>query len=193
MPHEILEKSGMQPNDRIILTKPLGIGTLLAAEMLYKTKGNWIDNAIKSMLISNKKASEIFLKFSASSCTDITGFGLIGHLIEMMKAGQVSVELNLDKIPALPGAIETLSQGITSSLHPKNLDNKIYLIDPEKLEKSQKYSLLFDPQTSGGLLATVSVENADDCLQELINAGYTDSQIIGKVVKTTNNISCLLT
>ncbi len=192
LPHEILEKSGMQPNDRIILTKPLGIGTLLAAEMLYKTKGNWIDNAIKSMLISNKKASEIFLKFSASSCTDITGFGLIGHLIEMMKAAQVSVKLNLDKIPVLPGAIETLSQGITSSLHPKNLDNKIYLIDPEKLEKSPKYSLLFDPQTSGGLLAAVSVENANDCLQELINAGYTDSQIIGKVVKKTNNISCLL-
>ncbi len=192
LPNGILQKSGMKINDRLILTKPLGVGTLLAAEMLYKTKGNWIDNAIQSMLISNKKASEIFLKFEASSCTDITGFGLIGHLVEMMKASQVSVELNLDKIPALPGSLETLEQGITSSLHPQNLDNKIYLSSSNKVENSTKYSLLFDPQTSGGLLASVSFENADDCLQELIRAGYKDSQIIGKVVEKNNNISCVL-
>ncbi|MGK7878916.1 MAG: selenide, water dikinase SelD [Crocosphaera sp.] len=192
LPNGILQKSGMKINDRLILTKPLGVGTLLAAEMLYKTKGNWIDNAIKSMLISNKKASEIFLKFEASSCTYITGFGLIGHLIEMMKASQVSVELNLDKIPALPGSLETLKQGITSYLHSQNLDNKNYLICSETLENSTKYSLLFDPQTSGGLLAFVSVENADDCLQELIISGYKDSQIIGKVVEKNNNISCVL-
>ena len=102
------------------------------------------------------------------------------------------VSFPLDKIPALPGSLETLEQGITSSLHPQNLDNKIYLISSKKIENSTKYSLLFDPQTSGGLLASVSFENAEDCLQELIRAGYTDSRIIGKVVEKNNNISCLL-
>ncbi|EAZ89237.1 selenide, water dikinase SelD [Crocosphaera chwakensis] len=193
LPNRILCKSGMQPNDKIILTKPLGIGTLLAAEMIYQTKGNWIDNAIQSMLISNKKASEIFLQFEASACTDITGFGLVGHLIEMMKASQVSVELNLDKIPILIGAIETIKQGITSSLHPKNLDNETYLTVNKNIKKSPNYSLLFDPQTSGGLLASIPEENADRCLQELIRAGYTDSQMIGKVIHKSNKITCQLT
>ncbi|MDJ0728557.1 MAG: selenide, water dikinase SelD [Crocosphaera sp.] len=193
LPNCILQKSGMQPNDKIILTKALGIGTLLAAEMINKTKGYWIDNAIQSMLISNQKASEIFLQFQASACTDITGFGLVGHLVEMMKASQVSVELNLDKISILTGAIETIKQGITSSLYPKNLDHKIYLTDAQDRENDPNYSLLFDPQTSGGLLASIPEENADRCLQELIKAGYTDSQIIGKVGQKSNNIICRLT
>ncbi|MDJ0846480.1 MAG: selenide, water dikinase SelD [Crocosphaera sp.] len=192
-PNRILQKSGMQPNDKIILTKSLGIGTLLAAEMIYKAKGHWIDNAIKSMLLSNKKASEIFLQSEASACTDVTGFGLIGHLLEMMQASQVSVELNLDKIPILPGAIETNQQGITSSLYPKNLENKIYLTSDKDIKNNPHYPLLFDPQTSGGLLASIPEENADHCLQELIQAGYTSSRIIGKVVHQSNNITCQLT
>ncbi|MDJ0658190.1 MAG: selenide, water dikinase SelD [Crocosphaera sp.] len=193
LPNRILQKSGMQPNDKLILTKPLGIGTLLAAEMIYKTKGNWIDNAIKSMLVSNKKASEIFLQCEAYACTDVTGFGLIGHLLEMMKASQVSVDLNLDKIPILTGAIETTEQGIHSSLYPKNLETKIYLTGNQNIENNPNYPLLFDPQTSGGLLASVSEENADHCLQELIRSGYTDSQIIGKVINKSRNITCQLT
>ncbi|MGK7953695.1 MAG: selenide, water dikinase SelD [Crocosphaera sp.] len=193
LPNGILQKSGMRPHDKLILTKALGIGTLLAAEMRYKAKGYWIDNAIQSMLLSNKKASEIFLKFEASACTDITGFGLVGHLLEMMKASDVSVELNLDKIPILTGARETTQQGITSSLYPKNLANKIYLTADKNLETHPNYSLLFDPQTSGGLIASVADENADRCLQELIQAGYTDSQIIGKVMNKSNQITCFVT
>lgn len=192
LPNRILRKSGMQPNDQLILTKPLGIGTLLAAEMIYKAKGHWIDNAIQSMLVSNKKASEIFLRFQASACTDITGFGLIGHLGEMMKASQTSVELNLDKIPILIGAIENLKKGITSSLHPQNLENETYLTFNENIKQLPNYSLLFDPQTSGGLLASIPEENSDRCLQELIKVGYTDSQIIGKVIKKSNNITCIV-
>ena len=193
LPNQILQKSGMQTDEKLIITKPLGTGTLLAAEMKYKTKGYWIDNTMKSMLLSNKKASEIFLKFEASACTDITGFGLVGHLIEMMKSSQVSVELNLDKIPTLIGAIKTSKQGITSSLYPKNLENNTYLNSEQDMENNPKFSLLFDPQTSGGLLASIPEKNSDRCLQELVKAGYTDSQIIGKVVKKSNNISCLLT
>ncbi|ACB53689.1 unknown [Crocosphaera subtropica ATCC 51142] len=192
LPNRILCKSGMQVNDKLILTKPLGTGTLLVAEMIYQAKGHWIDNAIKSMLLSNKKSSEIFLQFEASACTDITGFGLVGHLVEMMKASQVSVELDLDKIPILTGAKDTIKQGITSSLHPKNLDNQTYLNVHKNIENSPNYSLLFDPQTSGGLLASIPEENSDRCLQELIRAGYTDSQIIGKVIKKTNNITCIV-
>ncbi|MGK7940565.1 MAG: selenide, water dikinase SelD [Crocosphaera sp.] len=193
LPNRILQKSGMEEQDLLILTKPLGIGTLLAAEMRYKTEGSWIDNAIQSMLLSNQKASEIFLEFEASACTDITGFGLLGHLIEMMKASQVSVELQLDKIPVLNGAIETLEQKITSSLHPKNLDNQVYIKQDKNFENSPQYSLLFDPQTSGGLLASVPFENAENCLQELRRVGYSDSQIIGKVLKKDRKITCFLT
>ncbi|MGB5596283.1 MAG: selenide, water dikinase SelD [Crocosphaera sp.] len=187
LPNKILQKSGMQPGNLLILTKPLGMGTLFAADMIYQAKGNWIDNAINSLLLSNKKASEILSKFGATACTDITGFGLIGHLLEMMKASQLSVELNLDKIPTLTGSIETIQQGITSSLHPKNLEAKTYISNDKKLDKLPKYALLFDPQTSGGLLASLPVENAHHCLQELIKAGYIDSQIIGTVLSKNKN------
>ncbi|MDJ0510673.1 MAG: selenide, water dikinase SelD [Crocosphaera sp.] len=193
LPNQILQKSGMKEKEQLILTKPLGTGTLFAAEMIYKAKGKWLDNAIKSMLLANQKASEIFLKFEASACTDITGFGLLGHLIEMMKASQVSVELKLDKIPVLQGAMETLEDKITSSFHPKNLDNKVYVVQHEKFENLPQYSLLFDPQTSGGLLASVPIESAENCLEELRRVGYVDSQIIGQVIKKDKNISCFLT
>jgi selenide,water dikinase len=186
-PDKILQKSGLQPDNILILTKPLGVGTLFAADMIYQAKGSWIDAAIDSMLLSNQKASEIFLKYGATACTDITGFGVIGHLLEMMKASQVSVELNLDKIPTLTGAIETIEQGITSSLQPKNLENKAYINHHDKLKHIPKYNLLFDPQTSGGLLASLPAKNADNCLQELIDTGYIDSQIIGTILSKNTN------
>ena len=193
LPNQILQKSGMQEKELLILTKPLGIGTLLAAEMIDEAKGDWIDNAIQSMLLSNQKASEIFLEFEASACTDITGFGLLGHLIEMMKSSQVSVKLQLDKIPVLKGAIKMLDKKITSSLYPKNLENKVYINHVKSFEHLPQYSLLFDPQTSGGLLASVPMKNAQNSLQALKKGGYTDSQIIGQVIKKDKKITCFLT
>ncbi len=178
---QLLRKSGMQIGEVLILTKALGTGILFAGEMRRQVKANWIDNAIKSMLLSNQAAAECFLEFSATACTDITGFGLIGHLSEMVKASQIGVELKFNKIPILNGARETVEKEIFSSLYSENLKASSYITNLEELKSYSNYPLLFDPQTSGGLLAAVSIEKADDCLQKLKELGYEEAGIVGRV------------
>ncbi|MGF1672573.1 MAG: selenide, water dikinase SelD [Rivularia sp. (in: cyanobacteria)] len=180
--NQLLRKSGMQREQVLILTKAVGTGTLFAAQMRRQVKGVWIDKAIKSMLLSNQAASGCFLEYGATACTDITGFGLIGHLLEMVKASQIGVTLKFDDIPILDGARETVEKGIFSSLYPENLKTANYIKNLEEWVFHRNYPLLYDPQTSGGLLAAVSREQADSCLSKLKELGYEQARIIGKVV-----------
>ncbi|MFP4299036.1 MAG: selenide, water dikinase SelD [Spirulinaceae cyanobacterium] len=177
----LLTQNNLKPNQALILTKPLGTGILFAGDRVYQTKGKWIDKALESMLLSNQKSAEIFQQNGATACTDITGFGLCGHLLEMVKASQVSVKINLDKIPFFDGAIAMVEAGILSSLQPQNLAIASEISVPATLQKLPQYQLLFDPQTAGGLLASVPPEAAEACLQQLQEAGYNQSQIIGFV------------
>jgi len=178
----LLRKSGMQPGQVLILTKALGTGTLFAAQMQHQTNPHWIDGAIGSMLQSNQAAATCFLNHGATACTDITGFGLIGHLLEMVNASQVSVEIDLTTIPALDGALETLQRGIFSSLHPANHQAARHIQNSAQFSHHPRYSLLCDPQTSGGLLAALPLEQANDCLAALKALGYDRSQPIARVV-----------
>ncbi|WP_424097556.1 selenide, water dikinase SelD [Moorena producens] len=181
-PDQLLRKSGMKPGQVLILTKAIGTGTLFAADMRYQAKGRWIEQALESMLLSNQTAAQVLLESGATACTDITGFGLFGHLFEMVKASQVGVELDLDTIPILPGAIETVQAGITSSLHPQNLRLAIYINNATQASDLAKYQLLFDPQTSGGLLAAIPAENVDECIKKLKTFGHKQSSLIGRVI-----------
>ncbi|NER23421.1 MAG: selenide, water dikinase SelD [Symploca sp. SIO1C2] len=187
-PQQLLRKSGMKPGQGLILTKAIGTGTLFAADMRYQAKGRWIEQAIASMLLSNQTAAQVFLEYGATACTDITGFGLLGHLVEMVKASQVGVELDMDAIPILPGARETIQAGITSSLHPQNLRLAIYLNNATQVSDLVKYQLLFDPQTSGGLLGAIPAENVDECLNKLKISGHKQSCLIGKVISTPEEL-----
>ncbi|XTZ19896.1 MAG: selenide, water dikinase SelD, partial [cyanobacterium endosymbiont of Rhopalodia fuxianensis] len=179
----LLKKSGMNSGDKLILTKGIGTGTLFAADMNYQAKGRWIDNAVKSMLLSNQQAAEIFLEFEATACTDVTGFGLLGHLLEMVKASNISASLDLEDIVVLEGAMQTTKQRITSSLYLQNLQASNYILNLEEVKHRNKFPLLFDPQTSGGLLASIPSDKADKCLLSLIKSGFKDSCIIGKVLE----------
>ena len=118
-PQYYLRKGGMQPGDRLILTKALGTGTLFAADMRQRAKGRWITAALASMLQSNRAAAQCLRCYQATACTDVTGFGLLGHLVEMTKASDVDVELDLAQLPVLDGAAETVATGIFSSLSRK--------------------------------------------------------------------------
>ncbi len=182
-PDKLLRKGGMQPGQMLILTKALGTGTLFAADMQRLAKGRWIDGAVESMLLSNQAAAACLIQYGATACTDITGFGLIGHLIEMIQASsQVAVELKLAAIPVLEGARETLQQGIVSSLQPENLRASRFISNLEQVQHRSNYPLLFDPQTSGGLLAAMPVSQANACLTSLQALGYSQSRIIGCVL-----------
>lgn len=187
----LLRKASVQPGDSLILTKPLGTGTLLAAHMRAQAKGRWISSAINSMLVSNYKAGAIMQNHEASACTDITGFGLAGHLIEMLKNSKSTAVININELPLIEGALETLKLGIFSTLHPKNqrFEQQIEHTDEACLHAA--FPMLFDPQTSGGLLGSIPAEKADACLADLLAQGYESSKIIGRVVeaKSTKKIS----
>jgi selenide,water dikinase len=185
---KILRKAGMQSGDVLILTKALGTGTLFAADMQQKAKGRWIDEAIVSMVQSNRIASQVLFSHGATACTDVTGFGLLGHLVEMIKPSGVDVEIDLQSLPLIDGALETVEMGILSSLQPANVRLRRAIRNMQAASESVLYPLVFDPQTSGGLLASIPAEKANECLQQLIQAGYSRSAIVGRVVAESENL-----
>jgi selenide, water dikinase len=180
-PNQLLRKGGMQPGQVLVLTKALGTGTLFAADMRLKAKGRWIESAVESMLLSNQAAAKCFKAHHATACTDITGFGLLGHLGEMVQASQVAVEFELLALPVLEGADETLRQGMVSSIHQQNLRAANLIQNLDCVSDRSLFPVLFDPQTSGGLLASVPEDQAIACVTALIEAGYTQSRVIGRV------------
>lgn len=185
---QVMRKSGMQKGDVLILTKALGTGTLFAADMRLKAKGRWIDEALKSMLLSNQAAGFCMHRHGATACTDVTGFGLLGHLVEMTKSSGKSVDVNLDTLPVLDGALEMIASGIFSSLQEQNVRLRRAIKEPGELRKHKHFPLLFDPQTSGGLLAAIPAVNAGVCLAELHELGYPASILIGEVTDDTENV-----
>jgi selenide,water dikinase len=181
----LLRKGGMQPGDTLILTKPIGTGTLFAADMRGKAKGRWVDAAIQSMLVSNQAAASCLHRRGATACTDVTGFGLLGHLVEMTRASDADVELDLEAVPLLDGAEQTVAAGILSSLQPQNVRLRRAVRNAETLSTHARYPLLFDPQTAGGLLASVPADAASACLDELHALGYSHAAVIGRVAPRT--------
>ncbi|MCG2580404.1 MAG: selenide, water dikinase SelD [Marinobacter sp.] len=180
-PEEVMSKGGLKAGDALILTKPIGTGTLFAAHARLAAKGRWIDSALASMIQSNKNAAQCLRKYGSKACTDVTGFGLLGHLVEMTRPSGVDAELDLSAIPILPGAEETAAAGILSSLQPANIRLRRGIQDQERWVNHPRYPLIFDPQTAGGLLASVPADVADDCVRELKAMGYPHTAIIGRV------------
>jgi selenide,water dikinase len=190
-----MRKSGSQPGDVLILTKPLGTGTLLAAAMRAKARGVWITEALRVMQQSNGAAASILMDHEATAGTDVTGFGLIGHLGEMLRASNLDADVRLDALPSLPGAVETLAAGISSSLAPANLRLRRVIENLDAASAHPAFALLFDPQTAGGLLATVPPAHAIACIRELHQLGYGQATVIGEIreMRTSKPVITLLT
>jgi selenide,water dikinase len=134
------------------------------------------------MLQSNQAAAQCLIQHQATACTDVTGFGLLGHLVEMIRASKVAVQLQLEAVPVLAGALETIQRGISSSLQSQNLQASAAIANLTSVQTFPKFPLLFDPQTSGGLLASIPADRATDCLTALKQLDYHHSAIIGEVV-----------
>jgi selenide,water dikinase len=181
-----LRKGGLEPGDGLILTKPLGTGTLLAADMRGKAKARWVMAAIAHMIASNAKAAQILRQHGVHAATDVTGFGLIGHLIEMVRASEVDATLAIDRLPLLEGARETVARGIFSSLQPQNVRLRRAIRELATVAEHPLYPMLFDPQTSGGLLAAVPLAEAEPCVAALRAAGYAAAEIIGFVAERSD-------
>ena len=176
----LLNKSGAVVGDQLLLTKPLGTGTLFAAQMQLAAVGRDASAAIESMLQSNGPAAELAVAHGASACTDVTGFGLLGHLLEMLR-GELGARLQLESLPILDGALEQLEAGITSTMHAVNKRSYEEMLKPLKSVEEVRAQIVFDPQTSGGLLIALPAARAAALCSALLQEGYAQARLIGEV------------
>jgi selenide,water dikinase len=185
-PTKILRKNGMRPGDVLLLTKPIGTGTLFAAHMRLAAKGRWVDAALQSMIISNRLAAQCLREFGVTACTDLTGFGLLGHLAEMTRPSEVDAEIYLSALPLLDGAQECVNAGIVSSLQSANVRLRRAIRNQKAMSNHPRYPLIFDPQTAGGLLASVPADRAEACIKALRELGYPHTVAIGKILQQSD-------
>ena len=175
-------KGEIRPGDMLVLTKPLGTGVLLAAHMQARLKAQWYQPLLDAMLRSNQPAAELLDQYDVRAATDITGFGLAGHLLEMLRAGDLAAEIDLAAVPLLPGTAELLDEGVESTLAPENRGAEADINVPESLRRQPAFAALFDPQTCGGLLVAVAPEQAAKLAADLVRGGDLAS-IVGTVTR----------
>jgi len=180
-PDRILRKGGLIMGDALVLTRPLGTGILFAAAMRAQARASSIAAALAQMRRSNRDASAILVASGATAMTDVSGFGLVGHLGEMLAASGAEATLDLAAIPVLEGVHGLARAGVASTLLPENLALATLL---RTEADAATRALLFDPQTSGGLLAGVPGERAAQCVAALRAAGHAHAAVIGRVTKT---------
>jgi selenide,water dikinase len=178
----LLAKVGLRPGQLLVLTKALGTGVLFRADMMGRLRGPWFEAAVASMLRPNREAAAVFLEAGATTSTDVSGFGLAGHLAEMTRASGVAARLDLAALPALPGALELLSGGLRSTFHPEN-EGAGWTSATGPLVAHPRWPLLFDPQTSGGLLSAVAADRAAAVVADLHRRGDVAAAIIGEVIE----------
>ncbi len=180
-PENILANSKAEKGDKLILTKPIGTGIYATAIKAGFCEGGKDNIAVKNMLALNDKAVEPMHKAGVHSCTDVTGFGLLGHMVEMARGSNAEITLYHDKVPVMDGVKEYAEQGLVPG---GAYDNKDTFIGDTEIDNSLDEVMvdtLFDPQTSGGLLISVPADNASDLLIELYANGVDDATVVGEV------------
>ena len=176
----LLNLDRLRPGRSLVLSKPLGTGVLLHADMEGGLRGEWFVAALAAMQRTNAAASRVALGSGAEAATDVTGFGLAGHLGAMVRAAGVGATIVLESLPALPGAIELLRHGVRSTLHGENERLRRGLLVEPEAAGDPRLELLFDPQTSGGLLFDVEPQRAAQVVELLRAAGDDEAAVVGE-------------
>ena len=183
-PRKIWKNAGARPGDVLLLTKPLGVGLINTAVKAGLASQEAKEAGTMSMCCLNKTAKEVLENFSVHACTDVTGFSLAGHGLEMAKASQVTLVIDTARLPLLPSALEYAAMGLVpeGTYRNKKFQKEDVLLDASVTEDVE--DLLFDPQTSGGLLVSVEEALAEEILRELKAAGLpTRAAVIGRVTE----------
>lgn len=182
-PKKIFKNYGCRPEDILILTKQIGTGIVNTAIKAEMASEDAVKEAVTVMASLNKKAKEVVEKYDVSACTDITGFGLLGHCVEMASASEVTFELHVEDIAYLEEAISYAQMGLIPAGAYKNRGYSIDQVDCGTVAEHY-VDLLYDPQTSGGLLVSVSPEQAEEMIKDFAEKGMdTKISIIGKVLE----------
>jgi selenide,water dikinase len=177
---------GACPGHVLILTKPIGSGVLFNANIKGYVSSDAMDACIAHLITLNRSACEVLQGFTVSAATDITGFGLAGHAFEMARAGGVTLTLEMARLPVMDEALDMYRRGVTTGVNASNRQMVAEGIGFAGDWPAWRREILYDPQTSGGLLAAVDPDQADDVLAALHGAGVGDACRIGRVTPAEN-------
>ncbi len=180
-PERILTNCGSRAGDALILTKPIGTGVLFNANRSGKLPYTELEAILSQVAELNRKAIKVAVEFEIHACTDITGFGLLGHSLELARASAVRIELNFDRLPIYPNALKMYQKGETTGSNAANRKLADGFWDCPRKRSAAEVELLFDPQTSGGLLLSVAGSQADDLLKALKDNGVENAAQVGAV------------
>ena len=180
-PNRVLTKGGARPGDKLLLTKPIGTGIISTAVKGGMASDQVIKAVAQSMAALNKTASEVMLQVGVNACTDITGFGLLGHACEMIQDSHIGLRIHSASVPIFPETIELARMGMIPGGTYRNKEFRSKMVDSAGIADVM-LDILFDPQTSGGLFVSVSADKANLLLARLKEAGVIDAAIIGEVV-----------
>ncbi len=182
-PDRVLANSGAKPGDALILTKAIGTGVLATAIKAGLISESAQRRAVETMATLNRKAAEIMSGYPVNGCTDVTGFGLLGHVLEMAKASKVAITLFADDVPLLPEVLDSVRMGLVPAGSFSNRDFCTHqVIGPERIDP-MLLDILSDAQTSGGLIISLPENRAASLLDELKAGGVADAAIVGRVAK----------
>ncbi len=182
-PKRIVTKAGAKPGGKLILTKPLGTGIINTALKGGLAGKETMAKVTKYMVTLNNKASELMQEIGVHACTDITGFGLLGHACEMAQNSEIGMKIYVASIPIFAEAIEFAKMGLVPGGTQRNREFRSHMVEMASEVPDYMLDVLFDPQTSGGLLISVSAAKAELLLARLHEAGVVEATIIGEVVK----------
>ena len=182
-PNKIITNAKAEPGDRLVLTKPLGTGIIATALKGGMASDGAVQKMVESMRVLNRKASEWMKAFGAHACTDITGFGFIGHAMEMVSASQVGMVIQSKDIPIFSEAIEYARLGLIPGGAHANRDFFSCRVEVHSNVPDLLVDILYDPQTSGGLLISLPSHEAERLVEALKKEGNIDSCIVGEVVE----------
>lgn len=186
-PKKVLTKKNLIPKDLLILTKPLGTGIATTAIKAGLAGEGLIRSVTESMAMLNKTAAETMVRYQVHACTDITGFGFLGHLAEMVEGSHASVEIWAKEIPIFEGVKEMAEIGMIPAGAYRNRDFRKQMVEFDKSVPLYLQDILFDPQTSGGLLIAVSPMEAEALAEALRKTGSVHSKIVGRVLEELGN------
>jgi len=181
-PGKILRNTGSRPADRIVLTKPIGTGIVNTALKGGMASNEAVAASVASMIALNREASEAMIEAGARACTDVTGFGLLGHACEMVQDSGVGMKIDPEAVPLLPGVREFVSMGLVPAGTQRNREFREPFIENRHTIDGETMDILFDPQTSGGLLIAVPSSGLDGLMERLGKAGNT-AAVIGDIVE----------
>ena len=181
-PAKVITKKNLRPGDRLVLTKALGTGIINTAIKAGMASAELTGKVTRLMATLNQNAARIMLNFNVSACTDVTGFGLLGHLAEMVCGSSASVRVFSGRVPIIEEALELAAMGILPAGAHNNRKFREQMTPFSEKVKRSTQDVLFDPQTSGGLLISVSRDHVDDLVSALKDAGCGDAALIGEVL-----------